>query len=511
MDHALRGFFQGAPPRGTRCGSAPATLAVVVADWKKLLDDAVGQLGEAAQAAGQGLWQVAGEAGKVVGIGVGSIEVRTARSTHRLGETIRGVVSLRLQEPVEASALTVVLRATRRTRVRGGGQGAAVEDEVIHEFSVALGGEQVYESGEHEFALELPRELEARAEVGGLLGDAVRAARAFKSMTEGRLRWRLVVTLVIPWKRNLSKAFDVNVLEELGEPEVEPPPRAKAAPKTEGAASRTEPAPSKTEPAAPKAEPVPPTAEPAPSPIPLPHGWTLALSQALCALQGQGWTVIHHWAGAPVRPEVVREVLGRFPDLDPEILLFYGVMDGLELVVGKPREPRGSYESVRLAREVAARQGGSLGSLDEIQMSSGLGTPLEAEFESRGPDALRMLEIPTLDRLLDDSEDFTHRDGRNVIFGAVVLGYGDYLGITRADEIRRWREPAAGAVGREGHYDHCARAYQARLREREREHPGQAWWVVHGEDHGAALREPAVLLRWSEMLAACLRWLERGR
>jgi hypothetical protein len=245
-------------------------------------------------------------------------------------------------------------------------------------------------------------------------------------------------------------------------------------------------------------------------PIPLPGGWTLALSRTLCALQGQGWVVIHSWAGAPVRPEVVYDALTRHADLDPEILLLHGVMDGLELVVGKPRVPRGEYESLRLAREVAARHGGPIGSLDELDMHSGLGTPLAAEFVTEGRDAVRVLELPTLERLLDDSEDFTHRDGHNVIFGAVVRGYGDYLGIARADELRRWRQPAAGAPGRAGYYDHCARSFQARLLEREREHPGQSWWVVRGEDHGATLREPPVLLRWSEMLALCLHELEHG-
>lgn len=245
-----------------------------------------------------------------------------------------------------------------------------------------------------------------------------------------------------------------------------------------------------------------------PEPIALPGGWAHALSRTLCALQGQGWVVIHYWAGAPVRPEVVRDVLTCHPDLDPDVLLLHGVMDGFELVVGKPLAPRSEHASVRRAREVAAKHGGALGNLGELYMSWGLGDLLEAEFVSRGSDAVRVLELPTLERLMDDSEDFAHRDGHNVIFGAVVRGYGDYFGITRADEIRRWREPARGAAGRDGYFDHCAHAYQARLRERE--HPSQTWWVVRGDDHGAGLREPAVLLRWPEMLALCLAELEHG-
>jgi hypothetical protein len=520
-----------------------------VADWKKLVGDAVSQIGEAAQAAGQGLRQAAGEAGKVVGIGVGSIELRTARSTYRLGQTIHGVVSLRLEEPTAASGLMVALRATRRRLVHAG-QGSSYQDEVVHEFSVGLGGEETYESGEHPFAIELPRELDMRSEAGGVFGQAVAAARAFKSMTEAKLRWRLVVTLVIPWKRNLSKAFGINVFEEVGEPEDTPPPpgrtrsssrdaaappkQAPNPPPEQGPATppkaETKPPPRQEPASSPKHEPAPPPPkqEPAPppkneptpppehepvlalEPIALPGGWALALSRMLCALQGQGWVVIHSWAGAPVRPEVVYGALARHPDLDPEILLLYGVMDGLQLVVGKPLVPRGEYEAVRLARELSTRDGGPIGALGEFGICSGMGAPLTAEFVTEGRDAVRVLELPTLERLLDDCEDFMHRDGHNVIFGAIVRGYADFLGIVRADELRRWRQPASGTPGRPGYYDHHARTYQARLSEREREHPGQTWWVVRGKDHGAALREPPLLLRWSEMLALCLHELEHG-
>ncbi|MCA9709467.1 MAG: hypothetical protein KDK70_26740, partial [Myxococcales bacterium] len=73
-----------------------------MADWKKLLDDTVGQLGDAAQAASEGLRQAAGEAGKVLGIGVGSLAVQLGRSSVRMGERLEGTVSLRLEEPIAA-------------------------------------------------------------------------------------------------------------------------------------------------------------------------------------------------------------------------------------------------------------------------------------------------------------------------------------------------------------------------------------------------------------------------
>ncbi|MEZ4454385.1 MAG: hypothetical protein R3B09_33345 [Nannocystaceae bacterium] len=615
-----------------------------MADWKKILEDAAQQIGEAATAAGQGIRQAAGEAGKVVGIGVGSIDLRTARTTYGLGQTIRGVVGLRLEEPVAARRLIVTLRATRSRSVRSSGQGPTTETEVVHDFSIELAGEETYESGEHDFTLDLPWQIESKVDVGGFLGDALKMARAVQSMNAGRLRWRLTATLEIPWRRNLSKSIDLNVREEAVDeddppPPPRPPPRSEPTRPSSGAtgssqrpssgatgssqrpssgatgsssgagsssssssssqsrstgshastsqaqsarsqSTGSQPSASQAQSArsqstgsrspstgshstgshstgshstgshstgshstdshstgshstgsqstgsqstdshatgsrasSPQPEPAAPTSEPVapvPDPIPLPGGWMMARSRTLGAVQGQGWVVIHHWAGPPVRPEVVREVLARHPDLDPEVLHLHGVMDGLELVIGRPVTIRGDYASVRLARSLAAEQGGPLHNLGELFLHRRIGPSIEAEFVSRGDDAVRVLEIPPLERLLDESEDFSRRDGRNVIFGPVTVGYGDYFGITRADEIARWREPAAGASVRRGYYDHNAHAYHARLRERQREHPGQVWWVVRGEDHGAILSDPPVLLRWSEMLALCLQGLERG-
>ncbi len=119
-----------------------------------MFDDAVAQVGEAAVAAGEGLRQAADEAGKVVGIGVGGIELRPDSGTsYRLGEWITGMVALDLREPIAAKALRVTLRAMRKRRVpvdgpsRGGGPRTALRDEVIYEFESEVGGEQTYGSG----------------------------------------------------------------------------------------------------------------------------------------------------------------------------------------------------------------------------------------------------------------------------------------------------------------------------------------------------------------------------
>lgn len=194
-------------------------------------------------------------------------------------------------------------------------------------------------------------------------------------------------------------------------------------------------------------------------------------------------------------------MLALHPDLDPDILRFYGLMNGFELVVGLPLEPRTTYASVTRAREVAAELGGPIGALGELYMSWGMGDLLTAEFVENGPSSLRVLEVPAVPNLFNNGEDF-HRDS-DQLFGAVVRDYGDYFGITRSDSIARWGH------GPDRLSFHAA--YHARLRERAQEHPGQVWWAVRGEDHGACLREPPVLLRWSEMLALCRDEVEHGQ
>jgi hypothetical protein len=132
---------------------------------------------------------------------------------------------------------------------------------------------------------------------------------------------------------------------------------------------------------------------------------------------------------------------------------------------------------------------------------SGGWTNIDALAAELAEDGLRVLEIPSLTDLLDeDTEQFAMQDGRQEIYGAAVLGYGDYFGLVRGDTILAWRH--APADERRQYASH-GEPYGAALEAREREHACR-WWVVRGDDHGAGLREPPLLLRWSEMLGACL-------
>lgn len=202
-------------------------------DWKKLFETTKEQVGEGVKVAGQGLRvaaeeakkvagvaaeeakKAAGEAKKVAGIGVGTIVLTPSRSGYELGDTIHGTLELQLSEPVPAKRLVVALRATRKRYVKQRGSDGRVSpvqrDETLVDHEVELAGERTYQSGVHRFTVPIPARMDAKVEIDGLLGDALRAAQTLRSMTESPIRWKLVAFLDIPWKRNLSKEIDLAI------------------------------------------------------------------------------------------------------------------------------------------------------------------------------------------------------------------------------------------------------------------------------------------------------------
>jgi hypothetical protein len=190
-------------------------MAGAVPDWKKLLETTKKQVGEGLEVAGQGLRQAAEEARKTAGIGVGSITIEPSRASYEIGDTIRGTVKLQLTEPIPAKRLVIALRATRkRTVIQRGSDGRTApvqRSETLVEHEVELGGEQTYESGTRQFTVPIPGHIDAKVELDGMLGDALRAAQAVRSMTSSPIHWTLTAFLDIPWKRNLSKQIDVSI------------------------------------------------------------------------------------------------------------------------------------------------------------------------------------------------------------------------------------------------------------------------------------------------------------
>jgi len=290
-------------------------------------------------------------------------------------------------------------------------------------------------------------------------------------MTETELRWRLVAWLEIPWKRNLKKEVALSVNE--------PRPKAPA------------PAPPTPRPPAPPR----PKVAPIPRPIALPDGWLRDLGMSLDDIQRSGGVLIHQCARPPVEPAVVMKTLAQHPDVDAEILQFYGLMDGIEVIVGRPTQPKPEYETVRIAREMAKKRGPWLGMGGELY-SSELGDALDDEFG----DDVTVLEIPSFAEMIDGLDLFMTCGDQYIVHGGIVFDYSDYLGLVHGDEIRSWESLRDSE---EHPYANHWEDYLPLLEERERAHNNR-WWVVRGDDHAACLVSPPLLLRWSEFLAYAL-------
>lgn len=440
-----------------------------MADWKKLLDAAV----SGAKAAGESVAQAADDARKVAGIGVGEIAINIDGPAYR-GEALRGWIKLTLPDPIAAKRLVIALRA-KRTRIPVENlrhkQASPLQFENVFDVAVDVEGERTYESDStYAFSIDVP-DKEPEDDVGGLIGDVLAAARAFKAMTETEIRWRLVAWLEIPWKRNLEKEVAISVNE--------PRPKAPAPPP----------------PAPPPPPPPRPKVAPIPRPVALPDGWLRDLGTCLDEIQRAGGVLIHQCARPPVDPAAVMKTLANHPDVDAEVLQFYGVMDGIEIIVGRPTQPKSSYETVRIAGEIAEKKGPWLGMGGELY-SSPLGDALEDEFG----DDVTILEIPAFADMIDGLDHFMDFGGSPTVHGGIQFGYGDYLGLVHGDEIRSWEK----LRDHEDHpYAYFWQDYLPLLRERERTHNNR-WWVVRGDDHAAGLADPPLLLRWSELLAYAL-------
>jgi hypothetical protein len=90
-----------------------------VVDWKKRLGDVVGEVGARAKAAGNKLEEVADKGLGAVGIGLGSMTLRVDGNGHRLGDTLTGTLTLKLEQPVEAQSLSVTLLNRPRRSLPG--------------------------------------------------------------------------------------------------------------------------------------------------------------------------------------------------------------------------------------------------------------------------------------------------------------------------------------------------------------------------------------------------------
>lgn len=267
-------------------------------DWKKRLDDA-------ASGIGRGIRKAADGARKVAGIGVGEIILGGSRRARR-GGLYRGTIELRLSEPVDESTLELTLYGKKtRLVVERLRQGAASRETItVFKRVTEVSPHGTHDSGSFDFEIEVPRDT-GGPEIDGWLGDAVRAVQALKSLTESEIRWSLEARLKIPWRRDVTKTVDLSIEDGLGGA---PPPRAK---KTGVRAA------------------------------PIPVGqWRASLDSALEQLVDGGARVIRADIRGPVDFAEVAPVVAIHPDLDPRVLTFYGLGDGVDVEIERGGETR---------------------------------------------------------------------------------------------------------------------------------------------------------------------------
>jgi hypothetical protein len=149
----------------------------------------------------------------------GKMEIRLAKHAFVMGELIEGVVTYALDEPMDARALVVGLRATQRTVTRSrstqGPTNIVHQRQTVYEFKNELGGEATYRSGERAFTLVVPEAANARGATppSGILGDIARAASFLSGNAAFPLEWEVFGYVDIPWKLNVKKGVPIAVTE----------------------------------------------------------------------------------------------------------------------------------------------------------------------------------------------------------------------------------------------------------------------------------------------------------
>jgi hypothetical protein len=154
------------------------------------------------------------------GVGVGSIEVLIERTTFAPGDAIRGRLILTVKEEIHAERLAVRLRASRRTvstTVDARGQRSRTHGrDTVYSFDQEIDGERVYPAGtsEHWFAIAVPSDIGGRIEIpgDGFVSEVARVVTAVADAARRPLEWKLVGFLHVPWKRNIKKSVDIQVV-----------------------------------------------------------------------------------------------------------------------------------------------------------------------------------------------------------------------------------------------------------------------------------------------------------
>lgn len=147
----------------------------------------------------------------ILGIGVGSMTLELDEVDCALGDTVRGVVTLKLAEPLEAKRLVVGIEASQRV-VSTARDAISYRRDKVWRFEKQLKGEGSFSKLKARFTLKLPQTLEQSGQLpDSLLGDMAQVLSFLTPTKRFPLEWSVFGFLDRPWKVNVKARVPITV------------------------------------------------------------------------------------------------------------------------------------------------------------------------------------------------------------------------------------------------------------------------------------------------------------
>ncbi|MFT3842227.1 MAG: hypothetical protein QM723_34880 [Myxococcaceae bacterium] len=147
----------------------------------------------------------------VLAIGVGELQIKLKQVDYQLGDTVRGLVKVRLTEKLEAKRLVVGIEARQRVIGVSGGT-TSYSNGKVWRFEKELSGEGKYLKRAKKFELLLPNDLErAGPAPENMLGDVAQVISFLSPTKRFPLEWHVFAFLDRPWKFNVKAKVPITV------------------------------------------------------------------------------------------------------------------------------------------------------------------------------------------------------------------------------------------------------------------------------------------------------------
>lgn len=141
----------------------------------------------------------------IFGFQKGKIDIKLSKFNYSSGETIEGVVELKLKKPISAKELSITIIGEQKVSQMTH-QGSSSRTTRVFDFKQPLDGEKEYSADQplnYPFQIKLPDNiLSSQGQLEGGLGTVIKAAQII-SGTRSRISWYLIARLEV-------SGFDVN-------------------------------------------------------------------------------------------------------------------------------------------------------------------------------------------------------------------------------------------------------------------------------------------------------------